>query len=109
MLREPIEPALPFGQDLRPFSGKEGLLLIPTFEDQTGVATGFNLVLAVQGLLDVDMVKQPPTDEPEMLGGFYSWQALDPSVQGFRLTLTGVSLDPLTARLTGFMGKRLTP
>jgi hypothetical protein len=70
VLSEPSKPALPFRQQLSPFLGTPGLFLIPLSEIEPGVPTSIDLVLAIQALLHIDVVKQPPSGQSEMLGGF---------------------------------------
>jgi hypothetical protein len=82
MLFEPGEPALPFGQQFRPFLGTPSLFGIPLVEVETRMATGFNFVLAIQSLLDIDMVQKSPAHKPEMLGG---------SIHGIRLPSASTS------------------
>ena len=69
MRLKPGEPPLPFGQHLRPFSWKEGLLIIPTVKIEPGVPTGIDLVLTIQALLHINVVEQSPNGQSEMLRG----------------------------------------
>ena len=70
VLPEPKKPALSFCQQLFPFPWTKSLLLIPTVKIESGVPTSLDLVLAIQALLHIDVVKQVPANQPEMLGGF---------------------------------------
>lgn len=67
MLLEPSEPALPFRQQLSPFPRTPGLFVIPLVESEIRMLTSVDLILTIQGLLDIDMVEQTPADQPEML------------------------------------------